>query len=1033
MEAPEDATGIPDGSWTGNGHHFDARSAHLCGHRPRTARAGPRGRAPARSHRSPGRSGRPRRRFHRALRVDRRGPARPRRRPPGRRRRRRAALRPRRRDRRGGRRAAAPAPAASSATAPGRPALDVLLPHEGFSLHPLMTVPGAARTSPAPAPPSRRHAARAGRPPRSLAAALGHARRPRRDADRAAYHAAASIASNFLVTLEAAAERLAASAGVDRALLVPLVRATVENWAAHGPEAALTGPIARGDEDTVARQREAVAERAPDLVEALRRPRRGHARPAAGRTRGRAVAESCRHEDRRAPSPSCAPRCCQPRRAGRTIGLVPTMGALHDGPPLARARRRASAATSSSSRSSSTPRSSTSRPTWPAYPRDEARDAALAAEAGADLLFAPAAGRGLPARASPRRCASPAAHRVARGRAPRRRALRRRGHRRHEAPEHGRARRRLLRPEGRPAGRSSSAASCADLDLPVEIEVVPHRPRARRPGALEPQRPPARRRPRARAGPQRRALDAARDRLRRRRARRRRPCTRAARAAMTRASPSSPSTSRSSHPETLAPLAAVDGAGALVAVAARVGLDPPHRQRPPRAPGERLTAMQRTMLKSKIHRATVTDCDLHYVGSITIDPDLLEAADILEHEQVARRRRRQRRPLRDLHHRRRARLRRREGQRRRRPPRAPRRHRDRHLLRRLRRRRPRAVRAQGRARRGRARTASSTSTPRWRRSSPRARRPTAERSHQPCPPCPRTSSVPADASRLPMTLPRLAEKKRLGEPIVMVTAYDYPSARAAEAAGVDLVLVGDSGAMTVLGYASTVPVELDELLVLAKAARRGPADAVPRRRPALRLLRGQRRAGGRAPRFRFVKEAGCDAVKLEGGGPTSVARARAIVARRHPGHGPRRPDAADLDRAGRLPGPGPHGRRGRADRRARRSPSRRPAASRSSSRRSPRRSPSSLMDRTRGPGDRHRRRPRDRRPGARLPRPARHPRGPRRALRQALRDLQDEMVAGVAAFADDVRGRALPGARARLLDRPRRSSIRRAAGTSLGA
>jgi aspartate 1-decarboxylase len=44
--------------------------------------------------------------------------------------------------------------------------------------------------------------------------------------------------------------------------------------------------------------------------------------------------------------------------------------------------------------------------------------------------------------------------------------------------------------------------------------------------------------------------------------------------------------------------------------------------------------MQRVMLKSKIHRATVTDCDLHYVGSITIDPDLLEAADILEHEQV---------------------------------------------------------------------------------------------------------------------------------------------------------------------------------------------------------------------------------------------------------------------------------------------------------------------------------------------------------------------------------------------------------------
>ena len=66
--------------------------------------------------------------------------------------------------------------------------------------------------------------------------------------DRAAYHAAASIASNFLVTLEAAAERLAATAGVDRAALAPLVRAAVETWAELGAERALTGPIARGDE-----------------------------------------------------------------------------------------------------------------------------------------------------------------------------------------------------------------------------------------------------------------------------------------------------------------------------------------------------------------------------------------------------------------------------------------------------------------------------------------------------------------------------------------------------------------------------------------------------------------------------------------------------------------------------------------------------------------------------------------------------------------------------------------------------------------
>ncbi len=85
--------------------------------------------------------------------------------------------------------------------------------------------------------------------------------------DRALYHAAASMASNFLVTLEAAAERLAARTGIERALLAPLVRASVENWAAVGAERALTGPVVRGDEDTVRRQRDAVAERAPDVLE----------------------------------------------------------------------------------------------------------------------------------------------------------------------------------------------------------------------------------------------------------------------------------------------------------------------------------------------------------------------------------------------------------------------------------------------------------------------------------------------------------------------------------------------------------------------------------------------------------------------------------------------------------------------------------------------------------------------------------------------------------------------------------------------
>jgi 3-methyl-2-oxobutanoate hydroxymethyltransferase len=136
--------------------------------------------------------------------------------------------------------------------------------------------------------------------------------------------------------------------------------------------------------------------------------------------------------------------------------------------------------------------------------------------------------------------------------------------------------------------------------------------------------------------------------------------------------------------------------------------------------------------------------------------------------------------------------------------------------------------------------------------------------------------APADASRLPMTLPRLFEKKRLGEPIVMVTAYDYPSARAAEAAGVDLVLVGDSAATTVLGHTSTTPVELDELIVLARAARRGLTGP---------LLIGDLPFGSyeisdeQAVRsaLRFVKEAGCDCVKLEGGGELPLSRARAIV------------------------------------------------------------------------------------------------------------------------------------------------------------
>ena len=79
------------------------------------------------------------------------------------------------------------------------------------------------------------------------------------------------------------------------------------------------------------------------------------------------------------------------------------------------------------------------------------------------------------------------------------------------------------------------------------------------------------------------------------------------------------------------------------------------------------------------------------------------------------------------------------------------------------------------------------------------------------------SSLPRDAARKRVTLTKLAEMRALGEPIVMVTAYDHPGAKVAEAAGVDIVLVGDSAANNVLGYADTVPVTVEELLDEARA------------------------------------------------------------------------------------------------------------------------------------------------------------------------------------------------------------------------
>src|ERR1700686_2080523 len=83
-----------------------------------------------------------------------------------------------------------------------------------------------------------------------------------------------------------------------------------------------------------------------------------------------------------------------------------------------------------------------------------------------------------------------------------------------------------------------------------------------------------------------------------------------------------------------------------------------------------------------------------------------------------------------------------------------------------------------------------------------------------------------DPGRLPMTLPRLAEEKRLGEPIVMVTACDFPSGQIVDAAGAHTVLVGDSGGQAVLGYDCTASVAGEEMLMLPAATRRGVHSAL---------------------------------------------------------------------------------------------------------------------------------------------------------------------------------------------------------------
>ncbi len=372
------------------------------------------------------------------------------------------------------------------------------------------------------------------------------------------------------------------------------------------------------------------------------------------------------------------------RRDGREIGLVPTMGALHDGhlSLIRRARRECDVVVVSLFVN---PTQFDERADLDRYPRDERRDAELAADAGADILFAPPVEEVYPpgfATAVDVRGLGDRLEGAVRG------AEHFRGVCTVVAKLFG-----MALPDVAYFGQKDAQQLVvirrivADLNLPVRVQACPTvreddgLAMSSRNVRLSPEQ-----RSRARALPE--ALHAA-ARAAAAGERRGEALLATAHGAL-RERGVEPEYVELVDPDTLEPCSELDRE-ALLLIAARLGdtrlidnalleglsRNLPTSNRPEK--GARL--MQRTMLKSKIHRATITDCDLHYVGSITIDPDLLEAADILEHEQVH---------VLDIDNgarfetytiARRARLRRDDDQRRRRAARAARRHDHRRLLR----------------------------------------------------------------------------------------------------------------------------------------------------------------------------------------------------------------------------------------------------------------------------------------------------------------------------------------------------------------